>query len=93
VIKTNLDTGLNRAIRYYRRSLNMSQQDLARIMEVRHPTVSWWETGRAKPSIDNLIIMAKIFGVSELELLHPTLTDEMEEPYKRKLRRTVRTKA
>lgn len=82
----NLDTGLNKAIRYHRRSMNMPQAELARLLDVRTATVSYWEHGKSKPTIDDLIKLAKIFGVSEQELLHPTEIKETE--YVSRWRRT-----
>lgn len=76
--KVNLDTGLAEAIKYHRRSMNMPQAELARILNTGQAIVSYWEHGKTKPSIDDLIKMARIFGVSEQELLYPTEIKETE---------------
>ena len=64
--------GLDKAIRWHRRSLRMSQTELGKICGVECCSVSRWEKGIMQPSIANLIKMAKFFGVSEQELLYPS---------------------
>ena len=42
----------------------MSQENLAGILLVSRQTVSLWETGQTLPTVDNLIRLCEIFGVS-----------------------------
>lgn len=66
-----LTTGLNRAIRWHRRSLDLSQAEFGKKVGATLNTVLSWEKGRTKPTIDQLMMMSQIFGVQEQELLHP----------------------
>ena len=68
----NLYTGLDRAIRWHRRSAEISQKDFARILGVSPNTVLLWEKGITRPSVDNLIKIARILKVPEQDLLHPS---------------------
>lgn len=56
-------------IQKYRKALSLSQEELAQKILVSRQTVSQWETGQTVPSIDNLIILKEIFGVSVDEIL------------------------
>ena len=66
-------TGLNTAIRWHRRSLDLSQAELAKKVGANINTVVSWEKGRTKPTIDQLMRMSRLFGVQEQDLLHPTV--------------------
>lgn len=61
-------------IQYYRKNLHMSQDELGQKLNVSRQTVSLWETGQTMPTIDNLILLKEIFGVSVDVLL------SLEEP-------------
>ena len=56
-------------IRMYRKSMNMSQDELAEKLEVTRQSISLWETGQTQPSLDNIVSLAKIFNISTDELL------------------------
>jgi len=62
-------------IQFYRKRAGLSQEELARILFVSRQTVSLWETGQTLPTIDNLIRLREIFGVS----LDAILCDDMNE--------------
>ena len=51
-------------IQLYRKKAGLSQEELARMLFVSRQTVSLWETGQTLPTIDNLIRLREIFGVS-----------------------------
>lgn len=53
----------------FRRSLGLSQMELAQSMGVSAQAVSKWETGAALPDIELLLELSKMFGVSVNELL------------------------
>lgn len=57
------------AIKRFRISAGMTQQDLADALHVTQPAVLHWEKGRAAPNLDNLKAMAKIFGCTVDDLL------------------------
>lgn len=56
-------------IQNFRKKLGLSQEELAQKIPVSRQTVSQWENGQTVPSIDNLIILKEIFGVSVDEIL------------------------
>ena len=60
---------LNEKIQHYRRRAGMSQETLAEKLGVSRQAVSKWETGDAMPEISNLLMMAKVFGVTTDHLL------------------------
>lgn len=56
-------------IQYYRKKLGLSQEELGQKLLVSRQTVSLWENGQTAPTIDNLVRLKEIFGVSVDELL------------------------
>lgn len=51
-------------IRSLRKKNNMSQDELAEKLGVSRQSVSLWENGQTQPTVDNIIAMTKLFGVS-----------------------------
>lgn len=51
-------------IRKYRKLNHMSQDELAEKLEVTRQSISLWETGQTQPSLDKIVALAKLFGVS-----------------------------
>ena len=66
-----------KAIGFYRRSLHLTMYELAKKMGAVVSTISFWERGIKEPKISNLVAVAKILGVSEMDLLHPS--DEVKK--------------
>ena len=60
---------ISEKIQHYRKSKKMSQEDLAKSLLVSRQTISLWENGQTLPTIDNLIRLRDIFGVSLDEML------------------------
>lgn len=61
-------TGQN--IKRLRKQANMSVRKLQDIMGFIHPTVIYqWERGMKLPCIDNLVILAKVLGVTMDEII------------------------
>lgn len=56
-------------IQQYRKMQNLSQDGLAQQMLVSRQTVSQWENDQTLPSVDNLIRLREIFGVTVDDLL------------------------
>lgn len=56
-------------IQHYRKKQGLSQEDLGQKLMVSRQTVSLWEMDKTVPSIDNLIRLKDIFGVSIDEIL------------------------
>ena len=66
---------LNKRIYELRVSLNWTQVQLAHKLNVTKQTVSNWENDNIQPSIDMLIKLSKVFGVSTDYLLGLTPTN------------------
>lgn len=60
-----------------RRQQNLSQEDLARKLLVSRQTISLWETNQSLPTIENLMRLKEIFGVSVDDMLRE---EEREMP-------------
>lgn len=54
----------------YRRANGLSQEELAEKMQVSHQTISKWERAESSPNTDNLIALAKLYGVTIDELIN-----------------------
>ena len=54
-----------------RRNKNMSQEELGQALLVSRQTISLWETGQTLPTIDNLIRLKEVFGMSLDSILCP----------------------
>ena len=71
---------LGQRISQYRKNLNLSQEALGERLGVSRQAVSKWETGAAAPDMENLLALAREFGVSVAEL---TGTPETPQPSER----------
>lgn len=79
----NIETA-NRLFQY-RKKHNLSQEELAEKIGVSRQAVSKWERAEASPDTDNLIILAKIYGVTLDELLQGESEPEVKENTKDKV--------
>ena len=61
----------------YRRSMGLKQEELADLLFVTRQALSKWERGQSVPSIDALVELSKIFGVSFKEILALGEHDEL----------------
>lgn len=59
---------LGQRIAQYRRNLGISQEELGARLDVSRQAVSKWETDAARPDMENLLSLAREFGVSVAEL-------------------------
>ena len=71
---------LSENIQLNRKRLDISQEDLGKMMYVSRQTVSMWEKGKTVPTIDNLILLSEIFSISVDELLKGKTSDPTKEP-------------
>ena len=67
--KTAVRKSLGETIREHRIRCKMTQEFVAGSIGVSRQAVSKWESGASEPSTTNLLILAKLFGVSAEELL------------------------
>ena len=63
----------------YRKQRNLSQEELAQQIGVSRQAVSKWERAESSPDTDNLIELAKLYGVSLDELLFTNEPTKKEE--------------
>lgn len=56
-------------IRKYRKAKNLSQDELAEMLNVSRQSISLWENGQTQPTLDNVVALARAFGVSTDALL------------------------
>jgi len=77
---------LNENIKYYRKKMNLTQEQLAEIMGVSVGAVSKWESGLANPDIMLLPKLAKLFGVSVDVLFSYELMDDSAIELSKKIR-------
>lgn len=52
-----------------RKERNLSQEDLANVLDVSRQTISKWETGQSMPDFDKIIPLCEYFGITSDELL------------------------
>ena len=52
-----------------RKIRNLTQQQLAELLNVSHDTISLWELGKSLPDLDSLMNLAKIFELSIDDLI------------------------
>lgn len=65
-------------INLYRKQLGLSQEELGQKLMVSRQTISLWEKDQTIPTIDNLIRLKEIFGVSVDEILGCTDEEKSE---------------
>lgn len=73
----NIETA-NRLMQY-RKKAGLSQEELAEKLGVSRQAVSKWECSESSPDTDNLIALAKIYGVTLDELLNCDVDAKKEE--------------
>jgi len=56
-------------IRKYREDFNLSQEDLAKMINITRPSISNWENGKGEPSSSQLYKLSEIFKTSMDEIL------------------------
>ncbi len=60
---------IGESIQKYRKELNLSQEELAQQLHISRQTISLWEKNQTTPTIDNLIRLKEIFGISVDQIL------------------------
>lgn len=66
-----------------RKSAGLSQEELATKVGVSRQTVFKWESGLSSPSMDNILVLCRLFSVSADELIGNTPPKETKEKYRR----------
>lgn len=70
---------VGKKIQLYRKRLNLTQDDLASRLFVTRQALSKWENGSSIPTIDTIIDLSKILGISFEELLCLDDTIDIDE--------------
>lgn len=70
---------LGERILKYRKKAGISQEELADKLNVTRQSISLWETDQTLPSLDNLIALADIFGISMDELCGREIQNDVTE--------------
>ena len=70
---------LNRQLIALRTARGMSQEELAEQLQVSRQSVSKWETGASVPSLDKLVELARLFGITLDELVSGEKPEEEEK--------------
>ena len=55
---------LNKKLQTLRKELKLTQEDLAERLNISRQAIAKWESGKATPDIDNLILLSGIFGIT-----------------------------
>ena len=54
---------LNEKLAELRKARGLTQQEIAEALKVSRQAVSRWEVGTAAPSLDNLVLLGKLYGM------------------------------
>lgn len=76
---------LGENIKKLRKEKNLSQEQLAEMLNVSRQAVSKWESGKTYPDIDNLVLLRDIFNVTLDDLIineNKTKSEDTIEPSK-----------
>ena len=66
---------LAETLKDHRNRCKMTQEFVAEAVGVSRQAVSKWETGDADPAMSNLVLLAKLYGVSLAELLENVIEE------------------
>ena len=79
---------LSEKLKNAREKAGLSQKDVAEALNISRQSVSKWETGKAYPDIDNLIILSELYDVSVDYLIknnqESSLKKTVENPFQEK---------
>lgn len=60
---------VNEALKYQRETANLSQSQLAKLTGISQQKLSYYESGKHSPSIDDCIVLANFYGITIDELV------------------------
>lgn len=70
---------LSENIVFYRRKINLTQEQCAQLIGIKRSLLGAYEEGRAEPSIRTLIRMSKVFGKTIDQLIRKRIEGEEEK--------------
>lgn len=56
-------------LKFFREQANLTQDQLAKLLNVSQPTIQRWENGTREPSLQDLKNLCKILGVKYYDLV------------------------
>ena len=68
-MKGEIKMSLGERLLQYRKSINISQDQLAEKIGVTRQTISKWETNQSTPDFDKIVPLCEVFGISTDELI------------------------
>lgn len=71
-------------LRYYRDRRDLTQNDVAKVLNYSQQTIAKWENSHSTPDPDNLCKLADLYQVSLDDLLGHVVIKEAEMPYRTK---------
>jgi len=77
-------------LQQHRKDLGLSQEELGQRLLVSRQTVSLWETDQTLPTIDNLLRLKELFGISVDEILEGQAEEKADEKSEEKPLETYR---
>lgn len=69
-----------RNLKYWRKKRRMTMQDLADRLGMSRPGIHHWESGYTQPSLERLVMLSDILGVSTDTLLKGERYDDAQNP-------------
>ena len=75
-----MDQAIANRFYQYRKKSGLSQEELAARLGISRQSVSKWERGEASPDTENLIRLARLYGVSLDDLVNGIVPDEPAAP-------------
>ncbi len=66
-----MENELGARLRRIREKNNMTQHEVASLLNITRSAYTYYETGRTQPSIRNIVTLAKIYKITTDEILLP----------------------
>lgn len=70
-----------------RKEKNLSQEEVANILNVSRQTVSKWETGGTTPDFDKIVPLCNLYGITTDELLTGNKKEQTPHEFKREIQK------
>lgn len=60
---------LQEKLKILRENNDMTQNDVAKVLNISRSTYSYYESGKNKPSLESIVILAKFYGITTDDIL------------------------
>lgn len=78
-VEAEIDEAFGARLQRFRTDAGLNQADVAKRMGVSAPSVSSWESGRARPKHDRMAKLAAILGVETADLLEDAAPEDVQD--------------